>query len=562
LGIAELEMLIDKKYQNVRLPHPNRSLAAWHFLIAAEDALRFTLSRSDISTGSIEFTIDRGKYSLKYGLERIIKESTDNTIERFPRRVNGSAYERGFELFNAGLDHSVGCQICTSVHNGTVELQETDAVVSLSVDTEFHHKGYAVLEMLGHQPDDSISFMQIIFSLLHNEENLPFIVEQISRSIQVKGKLIFYQYESYLAADLSLLFSQAPALIPEDWQFTWGGRLETTLLLNALSIRCAYHFIAIHFGATSKGLTGGGCDDLILVIDREVLCSHLELLSSLPMQNIKLFIDALVYGSSVKSPDPALQPLFPLHKNLLAISPLHFLSCHMERNLLTLQARTDESTFNAMSASFERDMIASLMLGLSQEWQNIRPNITWKYKSMKEEFDLLVADPETRTIMVCEMKWTIQPGEPREVAQRKKVCSQKVSQVRRKIQWLKPNLSIAIKEMFGIEAQPDRPWTIFGLVVIEGFGGALSTDNELPIMPAKIFERAMTQVQSLEVMRTWSRSLAWLPQENSFFEVQWQELELEGKRIRYEGMSSILQRPDFLAHIDMTIAAANADLSE
>ncbi|WP_143452621.1 hypothetical protein [Janthinobacterium sp. 61] len=123
-----------------------------------------------------------------------------------------------------------------------------------------------MLEMLGHQPDGSSSFMQIIFWLLRHNEDLPFIIGQIASTVKVKVKLISYEYDSYLAADLGLLFAQSPQLIPDDWQFSWGGRYETTLLLNALSIRCAYHFIAIHFGATAKGLSGAGGDDLVLVV--------------------------------------------------------------------------------------------------------------------------------------------------------------------------------------------------------------------------------------------------------------------------------------------------------
>ncbi|WP_143452620.1 hypothetical protein [Janthinobacterium sp. 61] len=119
MSIAEIELLIDEKYQSTPLPHPNRSLAIWHFLTAAEDALRHKLTRRDIPTGSIEYFVDRAKYSLKYGLDRIEKESRNFSAEQFPRRAVASCYERGFRLLDAGLDYSVGCQICSSVHNKT-----------------------------------------------------------------------------------------------------------------------------------------------------------------------------------------------------------------------------------------------------------------------------------------------------------------------------------------------------------------------------------------------------------------------------------------------------------
>jgi len=556
MNIADIEQLIDQAYLKTPLPHPNSYLAAWHLLTATEDALRFTLVRTDISTGSIEYFFDRAKYSLKHGLERIRKECTETTLQQFPRRANPFSYGRGFDLLHAGKQYAIGCQICSSGYNGTLKLHESESTVTLEPNDAYHDKRYAVLEMIGHQPDDSVSFTQVIFCLLRSAIELPFIVEQIASSIKVKGKLIRYEYDSYLAADLSLIFSQSPPLIPEDWEFSFGGRHETTLLLNALSIRCAYHFIAVHFGANAKKLSGGGGDDLVLVISAAELCHDIEKLSSLPASTIRLFITELTYGNGVKSPDPALQPLYPLGGDLIAIPPLHVLSCHMERNLLALQARTQASTFNQMSGAFERDMIASTVKEIAPLWPEIKPNFTWKWLDEKEELDLIVADPDTKTLLICEMRWTIQPGDPREVEQRKKYCFEKVQQLERKIGWIKQNLGQALNDIFGICALEEDEWEVIGVVVIEGFGGVLSQNKELPVMPKKIFERAMSKKIPLRIFGNWAKSLAWLPKEGVFFEMHSQELDLGSKKIAYSGMQPKQERPDFLQHIDETISSA------
>ncbi|PKV46379.1 hypothetical protein CLU92_3786 [Janthinobacterium sp. 61] len=206
-------------------------------------------------------------------------------------------------------------------------------------------------------------------------------------------------------------------------------------------------------------------------------------------------------------------------------------------------------------------MIASIVRKLSPHWPQMRPNFTWKFNDEKEEFDLIVADPRTHSLLICEMRWTIQPGDPREVAQRKKNCFEKVSQLERKVEWLRPRLHTAVTEIFGIETTLENPWEIVGLVVVDGFGGVMSPNGDLPIMPARIFERAMPQVESLQVLKNWSKSLAWLPQEDVFFEMKWRELELEGKRINYQGMIPLQERPDFLQHIDRTIMAAKTQTS-
>lgn len=211
-----------------------------------------------------------------------------------------------------------------------------------------------------------------------------------------------------------------------------------------------------------------------------------------------------------------------------------------------------------MSLAFERDMIAAIIQKISPYWLHIKANLTWKFKGEKEEFDLLVADSYTHSLLVCEMRWMIQPGDPREVAQRKKNCIEKVSQLESKIEWLKPHLHKAVTEIFGIDVILEKPWTIVGLVIVDGFGGVMSPNDNFPIMPVRIFERAMEQMNSLTDLSNWSKSLTWLPQEGVFFEMERQEMELEGKCINYEGMSPRQERPDFLQHVDRTIHAVKS----
>jgi len=554
--LERVEKLIDKKYFDRPLPHPNSALAKWYFLIAAEDMQQFMLSRNDgISSGSIEYFIDRVKYSLKYGLARIEKECIDSSRQILPRRVNGFNYERGFELLESGNEYSAGSQICSSAHNETVILRETENEIRLVVDEKYHQKGYALLEMIGHQPSDSVSFMQIIFSLVHLDDEIPFIVERIADGVKLKGKMLSYEYDSYLAADLSTIFPQPPFLIPDDWKFEWGGRYETTLLLNSLSLRCAYHFLAIYFSARKRNLSGGGCNDLVLVIQKEELYHDIEILSSLPHEVIQIFVDKITYGVGVKSPDPALQPIIPLGGNLLAIAPLHILSCHLERNLLALHARTNSREFNAMSAAFEDVMTARIIAGLTDKWSYIDANVTWAIDGEKEEMDILIADVSNRRLLVCELRWTIQPGDPREVQQRKEYCFEKVVQLRRKVEWLRPNIVKAVSEIFKISTEECAgAWQVDGVVVIDGFGGVQSKDDAYPIIPAKIFEFAMDKISSLNQFNDWIKSLDWLPQENVYFEMKDRRIQLEGVDIAYEGMEVIQERPQYFDYIASTIA--------
>lgn len=67
----------------------------------------------------------------------------------------------------------------------------------------------------------------------------------------------------------------------------------------------------------------------------------------------------------------------------------------------------------------------------------------------------------------------LQPGDPREVQNRKKACHEKVTQVARKVQWLQPRAH-ALLDVLGIEVANSDAWQVEGVVVIKTFGGTLS----------------------------------------------------------------------------------------
>jgi hypothetical protein len=556
--LAEVEAASDALYAKAPLPHPNRRLAEWYLLTVCEDwqrSMLCTVSDQQAANAAV-LAIDRAKYSLRHGLERIRKESSDRSWEKVPRRIIPLLYEKTARLLMAGMDFIDAIKLCTGAYEQTVRLTKRAAAIEVVLDPLDNDMGYSALELIGSEQHDVPDFVTLLFVWMHIPEvRIPAIVWQIADSVRLKKGLLIYDYEQGLAIELAGQVPQQRLLVPEAWRFVWGGRAETTLLLNALSIRCIYHFIAVHFSSVRRRLRGGGVANICLVATVEALTEDLCLMCSLPNHTITEFLQFLTYGHGTNTPDPALQPLILLDADEFAVPCIHYLSSNQERNLLSLQARVEPGRFDSQSGQFEKAMVAKLKAALGERWPLLRCNVSLTIAGVTEEIDLLVADTDCRTLLVAELRWMLGPGDAREVQNRKRVCREKVTQLERKVQWVQLHAIEALRGVIplAIDSSYEQPWNVVGVVIIENFGGARSANHEIPIMPFGVFEIGMLCVPSLLHFATWSRSLAWLPQQGVHFEIHTEEVALAGTMLRYPGGSQLVSRSQYLEYVSGTL---------
>lgn len=542
--LAEVESGFDNEYRAVSLPHPNRFLSAWYLLTVCEDCIRnsFVSTGDQRTEGELEFTIDRLKYSLKFGLGRIFGETTIIEGASLPQRVLPKLYERTGDLLRAGREYIDAHQLCSAAHARTVRFTRQANVVEAALDEAQHDKRYAALELMGHGDADAVHHAALFYAWSREAVALPPVLDHIAALVKVRNRLLRYDYQQPLALDLSKHMFDQLETVPEGWRFPWGGQHETTLILNALSVRCLYHLVAIHFGSRRLRLTGGGHDNICLVLSHEQLVLDLELMTSLSRPSIGSFVSFLTYGTNTSTPDPALQPFVPLGSKRLGIPCIHFLSSNHVRNLLALHARVQKDSFDASSKLFEQQMIRGLAARLEGRWPtraNIKP-----LGHRHEELDMLVCDVHSWTLLVCEMRWMLQPGEPREVQQKKVACREKVAQLERKVAWVRDNLDALLVKAFGISTPPNPPgrWQIEGAVVIETFAGTLSPNPSFPVIPSDIFELGMLKAPTLAQFAAWAKSLAWLPMENTDFEVSSYERNIGDLTLRTLGMTRLTSK--------------------
>ena len=380
----------------------------------------FTELGAQLELSKIIFYLDRYKYSMRYALDRIAREAADRAVVPVPRRVLAKYIKIAQQIMFAGIDHALASQVCSALHSRSASAFEGNDAWRVEIDAVRHDKEYGALELIGAAKRTTVDFATLLFHWIRNPSEIPHIVNVIAESVKRGGDPLEYAYDGDLAVQLAQHVPEQPALLPAQWKFSWGEASDTTLLTNALALRCIYHIVAVHFGAGATGLRGGGVSNIVLVVSRDQLVQDIRLMTSLSESKVKAFCKYLTWGVGTVTPDPALQPIVPLAAGTLAVPCLHLLSSDQPRNLLSLLARTDSPKFDSQSHLFESDMVTALRSCSPPDGVLVQTNCTVVIDGDEEEIDAIFISEGERRIVICELRWMLGPGDPREVQNRKR----------------------------------------------------------------------------------------------------------------------------------------------
>ncbi|NIK44293.1 hypothetical protein [Xanthomonas arboricola] len=546
MSLSALEAELDSFFSMVKIPSDSLYLSRWYCLTVSEDNIRNLLDKEELSPQFLGYLIDQTKYALKHMLIRLNEDCKELNPIRLPREVVPAFYIATSRLYFAGLDYARAHRLVASVHSGSASVENVgDGDYKISFSEIYSASPYAALELLAVQRQEGPGFITIMLRWLRGIDPIPLVIDAIAASVTKSKGLLHYKYDANLAFELAQILPQQNHVIPEDWMFEWGDRHSTSLLINSVSVRLLYHFIAIHFGSKKLNHRGKGHENLVLVIKLTSLIRDIKILSSLDDGIIKIFVDTLTYGSGTKSPDPALQPFIPAGNNFFLIASNFWLSGHLERNLLSLQARRDSASFDSQSILFEREMLSRLDEKKNCILKKSMKDVTIRCGKSSEQIDLLLWDDETQIVLICEMRAMLQPGDPREVLNRKNEVRRKVSQVQRKVQWAEKNIQ-SLENAIGIEFTPEC--VIRGLVTIDGYGGAASNNPRINVIPFNLFLDAICHTPTLLDLLEWTDQLAWQPEEHQDYRlIETEQMLSDGPKIKSQGIELLISQDEFFS---------------
>jgi hypothetical protein len=529
---AAAERVIDANFEAVPLPSDNLFTARWIVCTVGEDIHRFSLMdvakvwhqpNSRRRRASFVIQLDIYKYALRHALDRCAK-SLPITAATGPVPLNAVNYSKAVKLLEASDEFAKATRALSSYYAGSAILWIDRVTGTIRPDLESDEIPYSALEFLLGADKGGFSPIPLLVALFAGPEFeipeqdasgswAPAIHKIVSRA-KLKNGEIRYQVITQAAISLLRIFDVAAAELPNSWMFPWGTTSHCQRYFAALQTISIYHLISIHFGAESHSLTGGGVDQLCLTTEIKRLNQTIARVTSIPMRDVEAITSALTLGSGTNNPDPALQPLIPVGPTKLAVPCIMVLSSNWGRNMLSLHARVSPTTFDADSAVFEQRMTADIV-GLVPREFDPRCNIFLPVEGGTEEVDLVLIDAVNFAVLLVELKWTIQPGDIREVLARKQAMREKVTQTHRKLHRARRAIG-AVTRKLGLSQQID--WAIEALVVIDGFGGIASEyPKEIPIVPKDILVALLAKVRNLRSAHAVLCTDLWLPRDGVNF---------------------------------------------
>lgn len=541
------EEAVDSALAGTPLPSGSFADSAWYLLTVLEDESRTwlqhlfeMLEQDDLKEESkIEalngFTLrlNDERYALRHALDQARARCTGEAAGPWPPAdVDGEAYVAAREVLKAARGYTTAATCFTVWHNGGLDAAENDDGEIVFEVVDRLEGGYEVLEQAGHesrarQPSsgNNLFLLRALWGAGEWVPQLSGYIGQKARKVSTPGgnDTLVYDYDGELGRHLYQLVRKDAELIPDGWVFPWGERDDVLAVRAGLYARCLYHMVAVNFGSRlwselGMPIEGGGVEAVCLSISEGDLVGQITALCGRDEERVRAVVRSITYGTDTETPDPALQPVFPFSDDVVLVPASILATDNFERNQLSLHARVDPASFDSSSASFERGMVAELIPAVESRFSHSASGTHVPGQRGAGEVDMILADPESRFVLVGEYRWVLQPGDPREVVNKRRACTRKAAQARRKVEAVEAALRETL-EALGVEVGSLNDWDVGGAVVIAGYPGAPSPDPAIPIVPQSVFESALGSARTARELYEALHSLDWLPQEGEDFEV-------------------------------------------
>lgn len=550
--VKAIESNLDAQFEATPLPTSDLNTARWLVCLINEDLSRFALleiakswhlpDARPLQTAFVH-RLDHYKYALRHALELCAKRLPKTEVCG-PIPTTEKNYTSAAHLHEAAGEFADATRIFSSFYANSIDLFVNHKTGMVQPSRDYRTSQYGSLEFLLLADVEEVSPILYIMALfggpayeipaIESTTIWPREIHQIVNAVRLKQGRLKYQLITNFARHLYEHFNVRPSWAPPNWVFPWSSMPEAQRYFAALQTISAYNLISIHFGGERNSLEGCGIDQICLGVDACKLNSDIERISGLRADVVAATTRALTLGSGTETPDPALQPLVPIGCNRFAVPGTVVLSSNWLRNMLALHARVDEESFNRGSSVFEHSMIPTLTARLPLRF----PCYTSVYVPTfyeAEEVDLILIDEQAGSILFGELRWMLQPGDVREVLNRKKAIKDKVSQARRKVAGARAALPKVLKKL----GLPPGSWKINGVVIIEGFGGSPSDDPKvIPVIPHDVFVEIVARCPNLEHAHAAMCTSLWLPRDGIDFRSTWERVTICGIPFNRPGLGA------------------------
>jgi hypothetical protein len=227
--------------------------------------------------------------------------------------------------------------------------------------------------------------------------------------------------------------------------------------------------------------------------------------------------------------DLHVQPFVPVDENMLAVAPQFPLHSRADENILRVCGHRRRSYFDEASRLKEQEMLDDLLPQCPVHFSKSGPIAL---PNGLPDVDFLLADEDSATVLVAELKWLRKPHGWRERLERDEDFKKGLRQLSDINAFLAQNPSF-LSDKGKLRRRLDQYTQVaFVLVARDHFSWPDADDST--VADYEVFKQRVSQAGSLSGLIGSLRSYDWLPVENTHFEVRFEHAAVNSVAVESE----------------------------
>jgi hypothetical protein len=269
------------------------------------------------------------------------------------------------------------------------------------------------------------------------------------------------------------------------------------------------------------------------LVHRNELKSAVKDITALPSKTVERILEHLKYGAlGINKPDPAIQPLIPFGNNSFILSSPLILGNAAERNLAVLlnALPTQRKIYADLTQHKESLMRQRIVSGVPDHILNWHGRL----RSDLPTVDLVLADAAAGAVLLIELKWFIDPAEPREIDERSDELRKGIKQCK--------------KLMTAVTDDPTLISVIVPFKIVEVASAVVSAnwiglgniqDETIPIINEEHLIAKIRAANGLVGVLHWLSSRDYLPREGVHYKIEFFQLKHAGYMLDWYGLQAV-----------------------
>jgi hypothetical protein len=374
------------------------------------------------------------------------------------------------------------------------------------------------------------------------------IRSKILPSLKIEGERFSFSINPQMVSFTIETFQpilQQKFTLPDTWSFSRYSMSDFRKVFGAI-FALAYLQYSARCLAVQYGCEWNGVANCLLIARRLEIVARVVRYTGLRREVVREVISDLTLGSNEIPPaqaDPAQQPLVLLDDDHYAIMPHLWVNNAAERNFVVLLNKLpkEKPVYLSLVHLKEEIMRKRIVTGIiNPTWRTWFGPVSTRHSL--PDIDLAIISPEERACLLIELKWFIDPAEPRELLEKSEEIKKGISQLLQLKRAFSEGDSALVSSL-GI----DSAYSVgFAVVSANWIGHASEQHADIPVIREHHFIKKLAISETLLETIEWLSHRQYLPKEGVHYELATTSSSVGRWNTQWYAFKPLIQGPEFL----------------